>query len=237
MAKKKIKISYFSDSRSVSYGVIITLLTIFLYRTILYYAARGNIYYRNSVDLFIRTLLDLSGIPPKVGSIVLVLLICSAICLHRRPSLSIKIQYFPIMIFESSVYAFTVGLMVSKLSRFIMLSAASTDQPLLIQIGLALGAGGYEELIFRALFFYYTAFMLIEGGGMRCEPAYYIAALFSSAVFVWIHYWNMPFDLYSALFRFLAALMFCILYYLRGLGVTTLTHVFYDFFVIYTNNF
>ncbi len=237
MAKKKRKFPYFPESCNDTYGVLITLVTILVYEIILLYCNNGNILYRNSVDLLLRTLVKSAGIAADIGSLGFVVLIGAAIWLHKRPPLSIKIQYLPMMILESSVYAFIVGLLVSNLSKFIILAANNSGQSLVLQIGLSLGAGGYEELIFRALLFYYSAFMLIEGAHLRPELGYYIAALLSSVAFVWIHYWNMPFDLYSALFRFLAGLFFCVLYYWRGLGIATLTHVFYDFFVIYTNNF
>ena len=98
---------------------------------------------------------------------------------------------------------------------------------------LAFGAGVYEELLFRAFFFYVSAITLIRLIGMKKWAAYFTAAFVSSLLFSWAHYLGAEsFTYYPFSFRLLIGLAFCGIYLGRGLGIAAWTHAFYDLLII-----
>lgn len=100
-------------------------------------------------------------------------------------------------------------------------------------LALALGAGLFEEFIFRVL--------LLGGllGVLRLILPYSIAAVaaivLASLLFAAAHYVGPladPYSFLSFLFRFIAGLLFTGLYHARGFAVTAYAHAFYDIRVI-----
>ena len=105
-------------------------------------------------------------------------------------------------------------------------------------LALALGAGIYEELVFRVAVFWIVRRLLL---GFRGEAAAAprpwartLAAVgITSLLFALAHHLGPePFSLGAMAFRTFAALFLTSLYAWRGLGVATCAHVAYDIFVV-----
>lgn len=95
---------------------------------------------------------------------------------------------------------------------------------------LSLGAGIYEELVFRVLLVG-GLFGVFRSSGVGRRPAALFAAGLAALVFSGFHYigqYGDPFSVSSFLFRFLAGLAFSVLFLIRGFGVTAWTHALYD---------
>ena len=123
------------------------------------------------------------------------------------------------------------------------------DEQTQFNLVLALGAGVYEELIFRAIGYGlvpYAILMLFrlpdlfkKGSEFRKSintnvgfELKIFAAIVSSLLFSWLH--NVSsFSLadYTTLYRFCMGLLFCLLFEIRGLGIAVWTHSLYDVFV------
>jgi membrane protease YdiL (CAAX protease family) len=92
------------------------------------------------------------------------------------------------------------------------------------------GAGIYEELLFRLLL--YSGLVAVLG--LLAAPkglAVSAAALVSAALFAAAHHvgpYGEPFDNYVFIFRGLAGLYFAILYQFRGFGIAVGAHACYD---------
>jgi membrane protease YdiL (CAAX protease family) len=141
------------------------------------------------------------------------------------------------MLLESAVLALLVGLVVGRATNSLlqMLSlgqGASLD--LSTQLMISLGAGIYEELLFRVV----LVGALVWGGtrlfGWAPRTAGIVAALVGAFLFSAFHYvgaYGDPLELPSFLFRFLAGLVFSGLYLTRGFGIAAWTHALYDVFV------
>jgi hypothetical protein len=115
-----------------------------------------------------------------------------------------------------------------------MLSGTGTDaaQTLPGQAVLMIGAGIYEELLFRLGVISLIALLLTKVGSLPKEYALLFAASASALLFGVYHFYfgtePVPFDWPRFSFYFLAGVYFSGLYVLRGFGITVGAHIVYD---------
>jgi membrane protease YdiL (CAAX protease family) len=144
------------------------------------------------------------------------------------------------------VLALLLGVVVGTLTQQILgglsaLSAQSSSVAPLQQMGvgtrlmLSLGAGLYEELLFRVLLVGGLAWGLQRIlGGSRIVTGI-IAACIGALIFSAFHYvgqYGDPLELGSFTYRAIAGLVFSGLYLTRGFGITAWTHALYDVYVM-----
>jgi hypothetical protein len=115
----------------------------------------------------------------------------------------------------------------------IVLGPSATKEKTLSQVLTYVGAGIYEEVLFRLLLFTVLLWVLRQAlvGPL---PAFAVAALGSALAFAAAHHvgpHGEPFNRYVFFFRSLAGVYFTLLYSLRGFGVTVGTHACYDVLV------
>jgi hypothetical protein len=118
------------------------------------------------------------------------------------------------------------------LSRYLPLMNSPADARALFV--LSIGAGVYEELVFRlaALTLLHTLF--IDIARLPKFWGYLGMVVTSSLAFAFYHYLGSePFAWRSLAFRTGAGVYFAGLFLLRGFGVTAAAHSFYDLLVIY----
>jgi hypothetical protein len=102
---------------------------------------------------------------------------------------------------------------------------------------MALGAGFYEELAFRALLFGGGAFVLrrVVPGDVRPWLSVVAWAFATSVVFAGWHYVGAlgePFELRSFVFRGVCGLVLTVIYAFRGFAAAVWTHTLYDVWVL-----
>jgi membrane protease YdiL (CAAX protease family) len=100
-------------------------------------------------------------------------------------------------------------------------------------IVLALGAGIYEELIFRLFAFTILNILLIDLLRLNRRAGYLLIVVGSAILFSAYHYWSPqspPFRWTDAVFRTAAGIYFGVLFLARGFGITAGTHAAYDIF-------
>lgn len=110
-------------------------------------------------------------------------------------------------------------------------------QPTATKVMLSLGAGLYEELLFRVILVSGIALIARRILGWRPATASILGAVLSALVFSAFHYigpYGDQFRLDSFVFRFIGGLAFSVLYVLRGFGITAWTHALYDLMVLAT---
>ena len=181
--------------------------------------------------MFLDTIIGYSGIhgPFIIGLLIICSIFLFYVLRSRRKVPFFRVSFFSLALIESAIYALFLGYIIGHVTQ-IFLSVVAGDE-LQLQLMLAIGAGFYEELFFRAFAFYMTAVMLVRLN-IATFTAYIIAALFSSFLFSYAHYANSAvIDLYPFLYRFLFGVFFCVLYKLRGLGVCAWSHALYDIFI------
>jgi len=145
--------------------------------------------------------------------------------------------YFLGMAGESCIYALCFGGVTSVLtsvllhgSRGLMLGQG-TALSLPTQLMVSLGAGIYEELLFRVILVSALARLATAGLGWRPWGAGVFATLLGAFIFSGFHYIGPlgdSFQVGSFVFRVVAGVLLSGLYLVRGFGIAAWTHALYD---------
>jgi hypothetical protein len=236
---------YYQLSRSRTYSILFALPLLLLYEAgAALLAAQGGTALRNGADVMLRTLLAAGGIH---GTLAFTgLLVAGALVLvwaeRRRRRIRVRGGVFVTMLGESILYALLLGVVVGTAThwlvggwgaRLALESFSVATLPLSHGIVLSLGAGVYEELLFRVLLVGGLAGAFLAAG-LRKRQAGLFAAVIAALVFSGFHYvgpFGDAFEVPSFVFRFLAGLTFSALYLLRGFGIAAWTHALYDVFL------
>ena len=189
-------------------------------------------YIQNGADVLIeQAILRLGFDVIYVSSIIFlfVLLIIIYYQKHHFNSLSISRPYLGVMFLESIVYA---SILFFPMGNLYLMDVSTND--LYCNIILSLGAGIYEELIFRVLLIYifYQSIKFLFRLSKFSTNFYAVilsAILFSSFHFIGAESFNQE----AFAVRFIAGIFLAFLYVQRGFGITAITHSFYDIFVIF----
>ncbi|MDZ7317456.1 MAG: CPBP family intramembrane metalloprotease [candidate division KSB1 bacterium] len=244
--------SYWRASRTPFYGIVMTLPLLLLYEGLLIYLTfRQGEAFRNAADIWIKTAIERLGIHGQITfSILLLLLLIWAFVSMVRQNLDLNWQILLPAAAESCFYALALAFLVSRFTNWALLhlmigGERATD------LVLALGAGVYEELFFRAFGYGILSAVILRVIGrkpkrsrrpvvplkrLEFEVRLFIA-LITSLLFSWLHNPSgFSLTAYQPLYRFVMGLFFCILYEFRGLGITVWTHSWYDVFVILFGN-
>lgn len=105
------------------------------------------------------------------------------------------------------------------------LAALSTEA----KVTLAVGAGLYEELLFRLVLIAGLHLLLVDVARMKNVPGSMIAAAISAGAFAWYHdVPGLPMGLPLATFYVLSGLYFAGLFIVRGFGIVVAVHALYD---------
>jgi membrane protease YdiL (CAAX protease family) len=113
--------------------------------------------------------------------------------------------------------------------------AADAGRELALSAVLAVGAGVYEELVFRLLLMRGTLWLLQRVAGMHGVAAGAVAVATSSLIFALFHHVGPgaePFTPEAFTFRSLAGLLLAGLFAFRGLAVAVYAHAFYDLLLL-----
>src|SRR5579862_2028855 len=103
------------------------------------------------------------------------------------------------------------------------------------RVMLSLGAGIYEELLFRVIIAGALDVIAQRVLGWSRWIAGIFAVIISAAVFSAAHYigpYGDPLQLQSFVYRLIGGMVFSALYLTRGFGVTAWTHALYDLLVL-----
>ena len=227
---------YFQKSKSPFYSFIITLPIFLLYELGLF-LMRGTefSYIKNGGDVLIEDMIATLGFDIFYISSSIFLLAFFIIAYYQKKnydSFTIYKSYLSIMLFESFVYALLLFLLLGNMSLYLM---DISVQDIKFNIILSLGAGIYEELIFRVFsIFVLYKFISFIFKSMRHFSTQFFALLLSSILFSLFHFMGTEsFSQEAFTIRFIAGILLGILYINRGFGITAITHSFYDIFVIF----
>ncbi len=194
---------------------------------------------RNGADSWLRWTLDGFGLshlylPPAL--IVVVFLIWSWLRRWDRPYDCVGLWIG--MVMESAGFALGLWGLSRGLGPFldrlgIRLNCPPSTEATLGQIITFVGAGIYEEVLFRLFLFSGLIWLLqqVQFSALKAVP---LAALASALIFSAAHHvgpFGEALDSYVFLFRTLAGLYFALLYQLRGFGIAVGTHAAYDVLV------
>src|SRR6266496_4681679 len=238
---------YWRASRAPRYSLTFAFPLLVAYEALAFTLSHdAMIGVRNGADVLLKSLfLALGG---RDGLIIFGVLLVGTggvlVWRDRRSAGPVDGRVFAAMALESVVYALVFGLVVGRLTVLLLqgltfvvpaLSIGRVSQlGLSTQLMISLGAGIYEELLFRVLMVGALAALARRGFGWGARAAGVFATLLGALIFAAFHYvgpYGDRLELASFTFRTIAGVLFSGMYLLRGFGITAWTHALYDVFL------
>ena len=224
---------YYFKSKSLFYSLIITFPLFIFYEIGIFYMFQANIpYSKNGADVLIEEFINMLGLNGYYAASSILFIVFFLILYFQRKNFKtfkISSKYLSLMIMESFLYAVLLVLLLQNIYL-----SQGVNMNNLNNFILSIGAGLYEELIFRffLLFFLSKSFIFIFK--MKEFSSLLLSIIASSVLFSLFHYIGLePFNSYSFTLRFVAGIYLSLIYINRGFGIVALTHAFYDLFVIF----
>ncbi|HEU5305561.1 MAG TPA: CPBP family glutamic-type intramembrane protease [Gemmatimonadales bacterium] len=241
--------TYWREARAPRHSLIFAVPLVVLYELLAFSLSRGEASaVRNGADVLLRSLFLTFGGRGGLTIFGGILIGGGAAMVWRdyRRGGGINPWYFGWMALESIAYALAFGMVAGMLTLLLLPGMALVGPApplhagllegfsLPIQLMISLGAGIYEELLFRVLLVGGLAWVAGKVLGLHRPAAGVLAAMAGALVFAAFHYvgpYGESLDLGSFTFRTVAGLLFSGLYLLRGFGITAWTHSLYDVFL------
>jgi len=243
--------SYWRLSRAPRYSLLFSLPLLAAYEGLAALLSHGHgADVRNGAEVLLDALFSLVA-GPRGSMIVVGVVVLGCVALAgrdmRRSGARLQGRVFWLMLAESAVLAVVGGLLLGIATARLLhavsphLAIVAGPRPAEAAFGwptrlmLALGAGLFEELVFRVLLVGGLAFGLRRVMGAGPMVAGGVASLVGAVVFAAAHYvgvYGDAFTLASFTFRALAGLFFSVLFVLRGFGIAAWTHALYDVMVL-----
>jgi membrane protease YdiL (CAAX protease family) len=233
--------SYWSATRAPRYSLLFALPLLIAYEW-LARVLSGDEGIRNGADVLLKSLFVLLGGSHGLTIFAALLLGTGLVLVIQdwRKNGHPAGGFFAGMIVESVVYAVLFGIVTSAITGLLLngprLLAIAPGRTLAIptQIMVSLGAGVYEELLFRVVIVSALAKLASAGFGWRPWVAGVFATLVGAFIFSAFHYIGPlgdTLDVGSFVFRMVAGLLLSGLFLLRGFGIAAWTHALYDVFL------
>ena len=153
--------SYWTITNTPLYSFIFTLPLLLVYEIGLFAIASNDLpLLRNGADVLMRQFLEMFGVAGSYGFGGTFLVGFMIAFLRQKKELEasqIKGEYLLTMFFESLGWAFLLIILMVRAPEYLMLT---NDERLLQQVVLAVGAGIYEEFVFRVILITGFAYIL-----------------------------------------------------------------------------
>jgi len=198
---------------------------------------------RNAADLLTQQLIRLAehSIMAYVGLTVALGTVFIGVLYKLGGRDSLRWQRFAMVVGEGVVYAVILRYGASAVvGQLLLSSGAPTELSPFAAVVLSLGAGFYEELVFRVGLYAVVGSLAYVAIVAKPSPLKRMLfwsgwALFGALVFSgWHHVGALgdPLTLEALVFRTVAGLIFTLIFALRGFGPVVYTHVLYDIWVM-----
>ncbi|MEM7627820.1 MAG: CPBP family intramembrane glutamic endopeptidase [Planctomycetota bacterium] len=160
----------------------------------------------------------------------------------RRDPWRVHLGVLPLMVLEALVLTAPLLVLAVALGSGITAAAATgspaatlLDLPWTDRLTIAIGAGVYEELVFRLMLITLVHFVVVDLIGRRDGLGRFLGVVLSALAFAVYHDLNpdgQGIDLRRLAFFFAAGVYFGVLFLWRGLGMPVAVHVVYDVLVL-----
>lgn len=228
--------TYYRATRSATYGVWSSLPLFVFYEVMIVAVNTGApAPVRIGAEVWLKDLLSATGLTGGLTLVAIAVIAAGAAYVRDRGrSIPLRSRYFAGIVGESAVYAVVVALLVSRFVSALYAAVPAPQGDLWTELALSVGAGLYEELLFRVLLVGGLA-LLFRLFTENVVGAYVLAALVGAVLFSLAHYVGPlgdPFALPSFTFRFAFGLALNGIFLWRGFGVAAWTHALYDIMVV-----
>lgn len=196
---------------------------------------------QTGADVWMRKTLDLLGFGQHLLLPILTVGILVGWHYIRRHPWRVPAGVLPGMLAECLLLAIVLRLVLQLQKGLVGLvagtgTASLAEQSTRLAGGIIgyLGAGIYEELLFRLILLSLTIWLLTRLG-LPAGRSFLVGVIVTSALFAVAHYvgpYGESFQTFSFVFRFVAGVFFSVLFVYRGFGIAAGTHAFYDILVV-----
>ena len=237
--------SYWRQSRAHRYSLLFALPLLVAYEVMAAVLGHGEAQaIRNGADVLLKSLfLALLGAqgPLVFGALLIGVSLWLLVRDMRAHGSRLSPRIFAGMMAESVVLALAFGIVVSSVTSQVLAPfAAMVQAPMerldtATQLMVSLGAGLYEELLFRVMLVGAMSALGIRLLGWRPVTAGVVAVGLGALIFSAFHYigpFGDPLEAGSFTFRLVAGIFFSALFVTRGFGITAWTHALYDVFLL-----
>jgi hypothetical protein len=236
------KHAYWQASRAPRHSLLFALPLLLLYEALAFLLSHDAMLgVRNGADVMLKSAFVWFG--GRRGLVVFgVLLLGAGAWLVRQDLKGARLQprLFPLMLLESVGWALAFGWIAGTLTSLLLRGVplalglgGAMDVP--TELMISLGAGLYEELLFRVLLVGALAWGARRWLGWSALWAGVGATVVGALVFSAFHYVGPYGDVLrvgSFTFRAVAGVLFSGLYLTRGFGITAWTHALYDVILV-----
>ena len=237
MTDQFVSLSYWKVTKNIYYSLMFIFPMLFLYEIMCWIQFAGkSAEIRNGADVFLRQLI--MGFFKHSESIygLLLIIVFFGIMFFNRNVVKkgrLKFTFLLYMLAESLLWSLGFLILMS-ISEKITLSILERNI-IPEQFYLAIGAGIWEELLFRVGALGLCLSLLTKIIKYSGIFSAFIAILFAAVLFSLFHYIGPFGDIFtykSFYIRTWAGIFLGFLYLFRGLGITVYTHIFYDMAII-----
>ena len=242
--------TYWKDARAPRYTLLLAIPLLLAYEALAAAMHGAGSGVRNGADVVLQQVIIAAAGPRGplyvTAAIIALCVIWLVRDMHRHGR--VRPAWLGLMLLEavalSVVFGFVVAVATAQLLTGLGIplvvpslaqSAPSLPGGTLGAIMLSLGAGLYEELLFRVLLVSAIAAAARHVLGLRVVAAGIVASVVSAIVFSLFHHvgpYGEPFTIAAFTFRAIAGLAFSGLFLLRGFGITAWTHALYDVWIL-----
>ena len=237
MTDKYLTLSYWSVSKNITYSLLFIFPMLFLYESMcLLQFMESTFSIRNGADVLIRQFFGYFGIYSELFYCMTLMVIFIIIIYVKRKVLKrngLQIRFLLCMLIESIIWCGCFIIIMGALGNFLLFALGR--HIILEQLYLAIGAGIWEELLFRVAFIGIMVYILRNIIRYSQLFSTLIAIIIGAFLFSYFHYIGEFGDLFTyrsfALWS-IAGVFLGSLYIFRGFGITAYTHIFYDMAII-----
>ena len=236
--------NYFSLSKNDFYSIIIIAPLIILYQILGFFNNyHSDLIVKNSADVFIKYFFQYLSVE-YASSIYLTCFIAIIIFIILKNkkifiSSEIKLSFLFGMILESLLHSLSLLFVMSLIYKLLPLGLFLFNNEVMEGIYLSIGAGIWEELLFRYIMISSLLFIFNKMMYDFSLISYILIIAFSSALFSYYHFIGIPSELINFsifIYRFIAGTILSVIFIFRGLGIAVYTHAFYDLYLVIFGN-
>lgn len=229
---------YWNKSKSPLYSLVFALPLILTYEILVFTLNHSDIVgMRNGADALFRQFFAMFGIYGfyLVGFVILVVLfLIYYFQMNNKKREPFNRQFFMMMFVESMLYAYILRIVMDKLLFITLMDVDALGKREIFT--MCIGAGVYEELVFRIIFLQAIIFICQNIFRFRKSISITIGIIVASLIFAGFHYigdYGDQLEILSFLFRFLAGVILSTVFLLRGYGIAVYSHAIYDLLLFF----
>jgi len=229
---------YVDYTKSIITSILFIFPFLFLYEFIAFFKFSNQSYQiRNTADIIIRDFIGLFTDNVMFLYSVAIATIFIFIFISKFSEIKkykFNLKYISLMYLEGLSWGLVLIVFLNGFTYFNSTYQGIIVDDYLLSFYFCVGAGIWEELLFRLICINFI-FFLLKYFRFSTLLSLILSFTISSVFFSLFHYIGTmgdTFTIYSFIYRFLGGFYLSILYYYRGIGISMMTHFVYDFLLI-----